>query len=563
VPHYYPVVFPAGRSLAGDSLGFHAYSFRVDNCTNQWYLEESTVSYIPPYSLGMCLRLYGTGVAILLAQAPIGQPQLAPIAGEQVVGVYSDQLRTEVAASPIRNFSLIQTVSDFQQGPQPANPPNSTTRMWADPAGTLHRLLPNGQDATIVDSSNISSYVTSATLGGDLYGIVSNGHIGLRNGSYINAYDSGGTARAWATLFGDNTLLQLCAGGVSFRWANQANNVELMTLTNAGALSVDSGGLTVAGNTTLSASLGVSGNSVINGNETVNGVLAVVGSGSAINGNLVTCGGSGGNLLNMGAYYIGWGQTTPVILAWLSPNVASLSGSFVAPGGYIAAGNNVAFTGGDLSCNRGGGAGYCYFGGVSNYFGFDGSRFVMSSHLMMFQGSLYFNNTTAQFITCDGTYVHTSQSVVNHGNSYYFANNGGINITWNGTYYNFSHSIQFNTSGNQIVWSNGSYISGNAGYVQGSKRALKTAIAVFDDGELLEMVRDPRAPVSTYRWADQADAPRSIGFVADQLADVLPAYVERDADGEAAGYRPQELTAILWGAVRALESRVTALEGAA
>lgn len=175
MPHYYPVVFPAGRSLAGDSLGFHAYSLRVDNCTNQWYLEESTVSYIPPYSLGMCLRLYGTGVAILLAQAPIGQPQLTPIAGEQVVGVYSDQLRTEVAASPIRQFTLVQAVSDLTEGPEPALPPVGVDRLWADTAGNIHHIHSDGTDLTLVDPSNASLLLLPVLLlGGDLSGQINN-----------------------------------------------------------------------------------------------------------------------------------------------------------------------------------------------------------------------------------------------------------------------------------------------------------------------------------------------------------------------------------------------------
>lgn len=167
--HYHPVVFAAGRSIAGESLGFHAYSLRVDNCSNQWYLEESTVSFIPPYSLGMCLRLYGTAVAILLAQPPVGQPQPAPIAGEQVVGVYSDQLRTEVAGVPIRNFSLVQTVSDLTEGPEPATPPAGVDRLWADTAGNIHHLHADTTDRELVDPSNAN---TLLPLGGDIVGFL-------------------------------------------------------------------------------------------------------------------------------------------------------------------------------------------------------------------------------------------------------------------------------------------------------------------------------------------------------------------------------------------------------
>jgi hypothetical protein len=186
VPHFYPIVLAGGKSLAGDSLGFHAYSLRIDNLTNQWLLEETSLAWIPPYSLGVCMRLYGTGVAILLNQAPVGQPQLTPIVGEQSVGVYSDQLRTEVAGTPVRQFTLVQAVSDLTQGPEPALPPVGVDRLWADPAGAIHHLHSDGTDLTLVDPSNAGTLlyptfdphyqalVNNSAVGGDSSGTVAN-----------------------------------------------------------------------------------------------------------------------------------------------------------------------------------------------------------------------------------------------------------------------------------------------------------------------------------------------------------------------------------------------------
>lgn len=186
MPHYYPIVLQGGKSLAGDSLGFHAYSLRIDNLSNQWLLEETSLAWIPPYSLGTCLRLYGTGVAILLNQAPVGQPQLAPVVGEQTVGVYSDQLRTEVAGTPVRQFTLVQSVSDLTQGTQPPNPPVGVDRLWADSAGNIHHLHTNGTDLTLVDPSNAGTLLypsfdphyqalmSATAVGGDASGTVAN-----------------------------------------------------------------------------------------------------------------------------------------------------------------------------------------------------------------------------------------------------------------------------------------------------------------------------------------------------------------------------------------------------
>jgi hypothetical protein len=234
VPHYYPVVIPAGRSVAGDSLGFHAYSLRIDNCTNQWYLEESSLAYIPPYSLGMCLRLYGTGVAILLAQAPIGQPQLAPIIGEQLVSVYSDQLRTEVPAAAIRQFTFVQAVSDLTEGPQPALPPVGVDRLYADPQGNIHHLHSNGTDLTLIDPSNY----TSLGVAGDIYGNLGNAHVGVLYGNSLSLYDQGGTLRRFATMSAGHTWI-VDAAGTDFWFMSQDQSLVLATLDNTGNFSTN------------------------------------------------------------------------------------------------------------------------------------------------------------------------------------------------------------------------------------------------------------------------------------------------------------------------------------
>jgi len=151
MPHLAPIIIPGGRSIVGYSLGFHAYSLRIDNLSNQWLQEESSLAWIPPYSLGTSLRLYGTAVAIILNQAPQGQPQPTPIQGEYAAGFYSDELRTEVPGVPVRQFTIVQAVSDLTQGPEPGFPPVGVDRLWADTSGLIHHLHSNGQDTILTD----------------------------------------------------------------------------------------------------------------------------------------------------------------------------------------------------------------------------------------------------------------------------------------------------------------------------------------------------------------------------------------------------------------------------
>jgi len=119
----------------------------------------------------MCIRLYGTGVAIILNQAPIGQPQLTPITGEQTIGVYSDQLRTEVGGQAVRQFTLVQAVSDLTEGAQPTLPPVGVDRLWADNQGNIHHLHSTGTDYELVDPNNATVLLLPVLLlGGDLSG---------------------------------------------------------------------------------------------------------------------------------------------------------------------------------------------------------------------------------------------------------------------------------------------------------------------------------------------------------------------------------------------------------
>jgi hypothetical protein len=270
MPHLAPIVIPSGESVVGQSLGFHAYSLRLDNLTNQWLQEESSLAWVPPYSLGTCLRLYGTAVAIILNRAPTGQPQLAPIVGEYTSGFFSDEYRTEVAGAPVRQFTLVQSVSDLTQGPQPALPPVGVDRLYADSSGNIHHLHSNGTDLTLVDPSNAGTLLyptfdphyqalmNATALGGDLYGTVGAARIGIRYGNSIGFYDSGNTLRIGMYIQGTQ-LRFIAAGGSDFGWMNQANSTYFATLTATG-FTLPAGNLSVSGSATIGTTLTISGN---------------------------------------------------------------------------------------------------------------------------------------------------------------------------------------------------------------------------------------------------------------------------------------------------------------
>lgn len=483
MPQYYPVVIPAGRSLAGDSLGFHAYSLRLDNCTNQWMLEETSMAYIPPYSLGMCLRLYGTGVAILLNQAPVGQPQLAPITGEQVVGVYSDQLRTEVAASPIRQFTLVQSVSDLTQGAMPATPPVGITRMWAAADGTIHYLLPSGVDATLISTTNLAANVATQPLGGDLAGTVSNGLVEIRNNSSIFAWGPGPTLRNVIT-FGTEELFWDSMGG-GFRWVNQGNTAEWMRLE-----SPSGGTLTVAG------------------------VIATTG--GAINSGASVDAGNGIYYFsnNLGVYWQ-WDGTHIT-----TPNPIQSSS-------YITATTSLSANGG-----------YIYFASSNApYLYWNGSNFIFNGGSLFVGGSSVFLNTGTNsnvYLQSDGT------------NLLCFANAGSLFTRVSAIY------VQNQAAGYTVIYA-------SAFSVQSSQR-FKEAIEPLDPAECLAQVMDARSDPVIFTVTDSQR--RDIGFIAEDLARVVPQVVDYDDEGQTLGVHYGALTATLWGALRALENRVTTLEAA-
>jgi len=338
--------------------------------------------------------------------------------------------------------------------------------MYAAPDGTIHYILSSGATQQLIDTSTIAANVATQPLGGDLYGTVSNAHIGVAYNDWISAYDSGGTLRTFAGVNSNVSLFyQIASNGVfSFR---SLANAQLVNIDNAGNMSIISGTLSVASNLTAA---------------TVQSAAWVM----AQNGIIYFL--SGSNYLSYQS----------------SGNQFSFSGNLFA--------NNVTATGSVAAQN----------------------------------GVLYMWNT-------GNTYIQFDTS----SHNYYFISNGGtvLTIQANGMLNTFNNINAGNTSLG-VTWPNGSYITGVSGYVQGSNPALKQSTSVVSDTDCLSLVSDPRVPAQSYLWSEDETARRNLGFMATDLAKIIPNSVIYDNNGEASGYVPQELVTLLWGAVRALAAKV-------
>jgi len=117
-------------------------------------------------------------------------------AGDVVLYQSAEQIDIPVFLAIGRAIQSQVTTLDIIQGTQPGNPPAGVTRLWSDTNGNVYHLSSTGVNAEFLDTNNYTSIVGGMALGGDLYGSINAGHIGLVYGSAIRAYDSGGTLRS-------------------------------------------------------------------------------------------------------------------------------------------------------------------------------------------------------------------------------------------------------------------------------------------------------------------------------------------------------------------------------
>ena len=230
-----------------------------------------------------------------------------------------------------RAAQVAGTQVDITQGTIPQNPPASTSRLWIDTSGHLHLLDSTGSDKTVVDSNNISSYVTpliaGTALGGDLYGTIPNGHV-------------------WA----HTNPVQLDRT-VNVQWGSNANmdRIVIWSDTNmyidvTGSCQIRPGGNTVL--TVSSVGVTVTGALQVSGNTNFSGWIAPTGLSGSQAGDIVASrsGGTTGVVYlgsSLGRYLFYDGGTYQLPSAPLN-----VGGNITASGNVSVNGNTVQFADG-------------------------------------------------------------------------------------------------------------------------------------------------------------------------------------------------------------------------
>src|SRR5215468_1737598 len=181
----------------------------------------------------------GTGrpgeIAIYLSQQNVNEPSFVSIG---------------------RSLLSATTSVDVVEGIQPGNPASGQARLWIDTSDHLHILNSSGNDKVVLDSSNYSTYVNNAPVGGLFQGTVSN--IQFKNQVYtfpsdIQARDiyAARTSNTGVVYFGTGTGNYLYWDGGTFQLTNaiavSGAITGYSTLTISGAISGGSS-LHTAGN---------------------------------------------------------------------------------------------------------------------------------------------------------------------------------------------------------------------------------------------------------------------------------------------------------------------------
>jgi hypothetical protein len=137
----------------------------------------------------------------------------------------------------------------------------------------------------------------------------------------------------------------------------------------------------------------------------------------------------------------------------------------------------------------------------------------------------------------------------------------GIQVD-NATNGNWNHYAP-NGSGNvRMLHADGSWcgVQGGTYQTQSSIRS-KSAVADVFDVDAMERVRKPLR-AATWDAVGHVRRQRSIGFIAEEIEEVVPEVVGYHGSGEVFGIEYGPLVAVLWAAVRYMDMRLRALEGA-
>ena len=220
------------------------------------------------------------------------------------------------------------------------------------------------------------------------------------------------------------------------------------------------------------------------------------------------------------------------------------------------AGRALLYTNADLAALNGS---YYIESGLTARMYWDGGNFCFSHNVKVLAGRIYLGGAAQTYFE--------------------MWNPGEMRLSSSpGNFYNIG-ALQ--SDGSSITCAGGP-CRGNGAYVNtASSKTLKTNVATLEPEMCLDQVRGLRSvsfeyitPVDFGPKAEKLTSPdraptpatwspQLLGFIAEEVAEVVPQAVGMIDDVTAAGLTPESLIPVLWGAVRALSAKVEQLERAA
>lgn len=461
-----------------------------------------------------------------------------------------------------RAAQVAGTTVDITQGTIPQSPPQNTSRLWVDTTGTLHLVDSNGNDRVEIDSNNINSYVNpliaATALGGDLYGTIPNGHVW----AHTNPVQLDRTVNVqWGTNSNMDRIVL---------WSDSNMYIDVTGVCNirpggTTVLAVSSSGAVITGNGTITGAGVINGGATISNGMTVHndihtdrnnnsGVVYFGNSGSqylfydGTNWQL-----TGGGQLSYGGTYSG-----PQVNASSqvqSPNFGFPDGAYIInSGGYIYIRCSGAHNNGIVVQTTGGANAMVNCSGIvgnGDQFTVDqgngGYGFCCRDTNVMIRRPVSANymelrSYDQRMEFCDAS-GNAFFSIRNSGQTDHYGVNGSTN-------HRFFH-LDTSWMGTQA-----------ANFQVQSDIRFKTNVVEVSDADCLARLKTPNIPVITWTPDNpMPDSPslRDIGFSAQDMQKATPETVTVDADGNYfLSYG--NLTAVLWGALRLIESRLSTLE---
>jgi hypothetical protein len=448
----------------------------------------------------------------------------------------------------------------------------------------LGKQIPTGgiADGAVTGPKLATGLLDGTALAGDLTGTLSNAHIRLANGSPIQAIQSTTQVRSLLMVDSADSVVFYNVGNGLFRYMNQGGTAELARLDSAGnftsaqALGSTAGILNLATHTSVASD---NANVLL---RTDNGAVYV----QAANGLIVQNNAAAWAPIQSSSITL---QTGSIVLAaagavvqlgsggpyWQNSGGTMATGAPVSAGGpisssgYVSAGSGVLYLGpNDTSWQRNAANSMTTPGNVA----IDGVLFVGNDRVAALQRQNIPN--VGDSLSIAGKQVYVDNLIIGgtaqltlyttsdpQGGGQLFRTIGPSNRSAASVGGGEVHiGIRLFCDGDITSGTNMHAIS----FMQTSDPQLKANPVVLTDANCLARVKNTGPKIYTYQITPPveggfpAPTPTDIGMMATELYTASPELVALDSTGAAVAVSYTNMAALLWGAIRALEARVTA-----